>query len=347
VIYPYFLLLLIIDRKKRRNLHFWKGVLIGLVAIATLYFIGQYALTGNAFARISAIFHNRYISACSYDLQPIQVLIDRIAYKLWIEFIRNGVLVPVGFLIYLRKSTLAPNLKFIGWSALAMLLLSNFMTILYTSYVPLCNDARHFMFAIPLIAVAFAVGVDQMDTFTKAERMFVLATLLIQLLVSVHLVYENTWYLYIPLLGAIIAQPFLPQKWMFVAVLSLGLFAQFVQRMQYNTTIHYAQQRQLFEDIKQDPAPQIRIITDPCNEGLGAYYYQFDTTRVRLYEYKEFSSDMRKDKNVKTYIYLNGMTAFLAGMGWEDYPEYVHNFEKTMTKVKANLGGELFLWKPE
>ena len=56
---------------------------------------------------------------------------------------------------------------------------------------------------------------------------------------------------------------------------------------------------------------------------------------------------MKKDKSVKTFIILNGMTAYLSKMGWDNYPDYVHNFNITMTKVYFNQGGEVFLWKPE
>ena len=348
VIYPYFLVLFVLDIRAKQNLLFWKAIFLGLIIFLALYFGGFYLTKGNAFARLSAIFHNRYISTCSYDLQPIGVLIDRILYKLWLDLIRNGFLIPIGFLIVLikKKEVDAPS-KFILWSTVAMLLLSNFMTILYTSYVPLCNDARHFLFVIPLLAITFAIGIQNFKLFSLKDILLIVSTLVIQLTISVYQDYENTWLLYLPLIAAVLLFYFTKNKPIFIFLVAISLFAQYVHTMSYNKKIHYSEQKQLFEFIKNDAAPQIRIITDPCNKEQGGLFYKYDTTRIQIFEFEEFSSEMKKDKNVKTFIILNGMTAYLSKMGWEDYPDYVHNFNTTMTKVYFNQGGEVFLWKPE
>jgi hypothetical protein len=197
------------------------------------------------------------------------------------------------------------------------------------------------------LAITFAIGIQNFQLFSLKDILLIVSTLVIQLAISVYQDYENTLLLYVPLIAAVLLFYFTKNKPIFIFLVSISLFAQYVHTMNYNKKIHYSEQKQLFEFIKNDAAPQIRIITDPCNKEQGGLFYKYDTTRIQIFEFEEFSSEMKKDKNVKTFIILNGMTAYLSKMGWEDYPDYVHNFNTTMTKVYFNQGGEVFLWKPE
>ncbi len=133
----------------------------GSVSFLAIYLLSYQIFLGNALARVEAIFTNRYLSACTYEIQPTAVLLQRIAYALWLDFVRHIFLLPLIF-VPLRWRTATPETKFLTKSWLALLLLSNFMTISYTQYVPLCNDVRHFLFTLPIGAMVFAQGLTQL-----------------------------------------------------------------------------------------------------------------------------------------------------------------------------------------
>lgn len=347
ILYPFFLILFVLDLKSMKNISFWKGIVIALVTFLTIYFLGFYILTGNALARINAIFQNRYIGSCSYDLLPMNILIDRIVYMLWFDLIRKGFLIPIGFFVLLSKKNLKPQYRFILWSTISMLLLSNFMTILYTSYSPLSYDARHYMFLIPLLALTFSIGIENFKLLNIKDILVISIALLFQLIISYLMHYENVWYYYIPLILCFIYYFFYQNRVVFFIILSAALMVPFIQLLNYNRTINYAEQRQIFEIIKNENRGPYRIVTDPCNTELGKFYNKYQLNGAQIIEFKDFTTEMRKDQNIKTYIVLNGYTAFLANIGWEDYPDYVHNFENTMINHSKNKGEEIFIWKPE
>jgi len=347
VLYPFFLILFVFDIKSKKNISFWKGTVIALASFIIFYFLGFYISTGNAFARINAIFQYRYIGSCSYDLLPLNVLIDRIAFMLWFDLIRKGFLIPIGFFVLLFKKNLKPQYRFILWSTISMLLLSNFMTILYTSYSPLSYDARHYMFLIPLLALTFSIGIENYNLLSTKDIIIVSIALFFQLIVSYLRHYENVWYYYIPLIICFIYYHYYQNRVRFFIILSITLMVPFIQLMHYNTTIYYEEQKQIFEIIKNENNTPYRIVTDPCNTELGKFYIKYQLDKAQIIEFKDFTPEMRKDQSIKTYIVLNGYTAFLANIRWDDYPDYVHNFENTMIKHFKNKGGEIFLWKHE
>lgn len=92
--------------------------------------------SGHPFARITALFSNQYFNECSYNKLPYSIVIERIYKDLWLALTRYGFLLPAGFLFI--KPLKSKSYKLIFYSAWILLLLSNFMTISYSAYVPMC-----------------------------------------------------------------------------------------------------------------------------------------------------------------------------------------------------------------
>ncbi|NJK83767.1 MAG: hypothetical protein HC912_08070, partial [Saprospiraceae bacterium] len=224
IFYPYFLVLFLSDWLKKQRWSFWKWTAIGGFSFIVLYLLAYQLFLGNAFARVEAIFTNRYISACTYELQPVVVLVKRIAYGLWLNFVRNVFLLPLIFVPILWKMA-DSQINFLTKSWLGLLLLSNFMSISYTQYVPLCNDARHFLFTLPVGTILFAHGLTQLPNLKWTAKIWMAKVLLFLLWISLVFQYEHTWYLYLPMLVGLAFHHFLPRKSILYTAFAIGLCA--------------------------------------------------------------------------------------------------------------------------
>lgn len=341
IFYPYYLCQFIYDVFKKRNKQFWIIIILFSLLFVISYFAFFWWKTGQPFARINAIFSNQYLNECSYDKLPIQNLIDRILSGFWLCLIRCGYLIPIGFLFILKKEN-SPH-KLILFSVLCLLFLSNFMSISYTSYVPMCPDPRHFMFLMPILAILFSIGFKAVNS----KNIFPFGILIIlQLYLSFHFQFENIWGLFLPILVGIIGFYFTQSKNILISFIFIGLFAQYFQNAKYNAGLHYAEQKQISDFVLKKPIKNALIVTDQVQANIGNFYLQFDTLSTK---YIPFDRLEKVDTTIKqpTYLIINGLTSYLSGNQWEDLPVYVHDANKQYKLLLKNSGGELYLINPK
>jgi len=348
IFYPYFLFLMIKDVIQRKRIEFWKmtAILTGLFLVGYfLYFKLQY---GNAFVRVDAIFNNRFVDDCSYDKQPFSATIERISYKLWSDLIRNGFLIPVGFLVLLIPKSItlkiAERHTFIFQSLVAFLLLSNFMSISYTEYVPLCYASRHYIFLLPLLGISFSIGLDYLKSTEIWFKILLVTTFIIQLIASLKMDYENTWMLFIPILAGVVAYHFMSNVKILTIFIGIGLLSQYYQRLNYHKKLHVREQKELILRLNQENLSKMRVVTDPVFSSICKFYLGYDTSKIEVLEHKEYSDKLQ---NVPTYVILNGTTAFYSGLNWEDYPDYIRYWPVRMERFYQNEGGEIFRLKTQ
>lgn len=339
IFYPYFFGLLLLDIYHKKRLKYWRNI-VAMLSVFIIFYFGIYFWTMNdPFARVQSIMDGQYISACAYDLQPFSVLLDRITFQLWNELVRNLYLFPLGFAFYLINNT-DPKFKFIAGSFLVLLMLANFMTISYTSYVPLCPDPRHHMFILPFSAMLFGIGMSQTMTMNKRQIIFIVSVYIFLLLLSIYNDFENSWWLYLPVLAAIFAGYKGKSNWMIILV-TIGLLSVYIQNITYNKKVNYADQKLLNEFAIYQNAGFKYIITDRVNYEYGQLHSGFDTSIVRIIDFKSLDTFVFKP-DVPRYLILNGMTSYLSGTSWESLPEFVRTASEKLPKVFENKSGAVY-----
>ena len=339
IFYPYFLGLLVTDVLKKQRLQFWVQILIGTAVFTVIYLLTYQILLGDALARVQAIFHNRYVSECTYELQPISVLLKRISYQLWLDFIRSNFLLPLLFLPLIWKKS-NPQLTFLAQSWIALLLLSNFMTISYTNYVPLCNDSRHFIFVLPLGAMLFAHGLEHLSDLQQKTKIWMFCLLLFLLFISVSHHYENTWLLYLPLLGCLILFHFYPRKNIFYVAFMISILSIFFQNAKYHLSVNHKEQKALIDFVLSQPRIPKLVVTDRANTNIGNFYAQYDTARIYFIPFEELKTD--SIPHISCYLILNGMTMYLAHQNWESLPAFAKTAHENLPKLLENTSGVVY-----
>lgn len=341
IFYPYFLILFIKDLIKKEHLVFWRLVIIGLTSFLILYFTVNGLIFGNPLERIDSIFFNRYISECTYDLQPFKVLLDRISYKLWFDFIRFGFLLPLIFLPMLwRPFQNKKSVKFIILSWIGLLLLSNFMTISYTSYVPLCNDTRHYLFLLPLGTIIWAYGISNFSIFKITDKIWMIVVLAIQWYISHINNYENTWMLYAPIIISILIHHIYRNKIILFLGIVLGLTPVFTQNIHYNLKVNHKEQKKLIDYVLTLPETKKLIITDGANATIGNFYAKYDIENVCFMSFMDFEKN--QEEYLNKYIIMNGMTMYHSKQQWETLPDFAKSAFEKLPKLYENKSGVVY-----
>lgn len=345
VFYPYFVGIAIYDFYKKQHIKFWISAVVALSLFLILYLASSYLIFGDPFIRIKAIYAGQYFSPCAYDKLPVADVLKRIGYQLWLDFVRNGLLIPLAFTVSLLRVG-DKKLKFISVSFLALLLLSNFMTISYTAYVPLCPDPRHFMFIIPIGTLIVAFGTSTYSGYRFVDMAIMVIMLGIQLYLSVYFDMEHTWWLFLPLIVSTFLL-FSSKIKGFFGFWLVGMVSIFIQNAQYNLKVNYTAQRELnmfaIDNLKNTKV----IITDPVNTNIGNFHLKYDTLHTRFVTFKVANPDTANTE-VKIYLLINGMTNYLSNTNYETLPEYIKNAEQTRPKIYNNQSGSIYsLNRPE
>lgn len=343
IFYPIFLFLAAYDLFYRKShTYFWKWTTLILTVFIGFYFLANYLWFGDALKRVHTISAFSYVHDCSYDHQPLSVLIKRVYYELWFAFIRNAILLPIIFLPLIWRKSMTSAFSFLYGCWLASMLLANFMTISYTSYVPLCPDPRHFMFAFPIGACVFAIGLEYVRK-NIFLLLFAVVTSLLMLFVSVINHFEITWFLFIPLIAGLILM-YLERPNESVAIICLGMLSMYVVHALYNDKTNYKDQKKLPQFILNNAKEKSLVVTDAANVNISNYIGKFDTTMVTFVDYEAFDT-ISKSQFQKEYLIMNGMTMYLANQEWEELPEFAKTAHEKLPKVYENKSGAVYLLK--
>jgi hypothetical protein len=147
-------------RKSDRVIWRWSLLTGGVLLI--IYFATIYLMTGDIFARFSAIKSNEYFNSCSYNLMPVSQTWDRITHEfvqfVWRENLLVFLLIPIVSLIYAHINRFEEDrirtINYYFWTIVILFLSMNFMTISMSSYNPGCLDVRHYLFMFPIMSAS-------------------------------------------------------------------------------------------------------------------------------------------------------------------------------------------------
>ena len=329
---PLLLYYFIADMLLKRDIKFWcYSTFWGAVILAGYFFVIWY-LTGDFTKRFDAIASNSYLNLCSYDQQSLTILLKRIGIDFFNMMLHHGMLTSCIFVIafLLCKNTikyfkLEDSFSFFLISTLLLLLSSNFMTISFSSYSPMCLDPRHYLFLIPVAAIPASLIITDFIR-EKKHAWQIIGFLFLAFAIAWFTDSNSCWELYLPLLGLFFAYYFLKNNRLvtclfmvfFIVILSIIPF----KMISYAQKVDYWKQREIvFEHIinQQDDC---YVITDKVQTRLADYYNGFkQESKLNLLPFDEFDINSL-DSNKKKILFLNNYTCNLSNYDFNDLPYY-------------------------
>lgn len=324
--------LIVTDIVQKRSGRFWlQFVGFSLVLLAGYLVVCQVAF-GNVITRFNAIVANSYLNSCSYDQQPFSETLKRITFGLAKLFLTQDML--LGFLVVLLAFFFVPvkqilklsdRKSFFIVSSVVLMFSANFMSISVTSYIPMCADPRHYLFIVPVVAVAAALILrDYLSLFQFRIGLFVLV--LIAFGLSLFFRSAAGYHLYLPVLVAIGCVVFLKnQDWaqrIFAILLFLALLVQPADMFIYARKVNYEKQKEIIQRELIDKNGVCVVITDEVQKRLGNYYSGFSPNAAcRFINYIE-ADTFHFQKNAKIILLNNWYTRYLCGMDDQDMPAF-------------------------
>lgn len=344
---PMLLYWFVSDWWKRQHGCFWLYSILFGIGFLVLYFSLIGFWTGNAWARLQAIADNSYLNACSYDQQSTAILLRRL-YRDFFALAGTELLLfnLVFVLAYvfrrgiIKVFALPDSSSFYASSAILLFLASNFMSISLKAYVPMCLDARHYLFLIPVAAVPAARVLGEFLEQKKYGIALIASLALASVFVFIisGQLFEKPYLPSLLLLGLYYLLPKVNS--LFKTLFSLCflgiLFIGPIQQWQYARKVAYRSQKAVTQQFFIHNHEPVYVITDEVQKRLGNYYNGFDpNARSQFLSFNQFSFDSPDGR--KIYLYLNWHTQYLSGLSNGDLPDYVRNLDTTLNpKVYQN-----------
>ena len=342
---PLLIYFAVVDIILKRDKIFWIYFIITGIITLAIYFLLIRILTGDITKRFEAIVSNGYLNRCSYNQQPLKILLRRISY----DFIRlltyQGMLTGTIFVfVYIIRNKVRNyfrfNDSFSFWlvSAAILFLSSNFMSISFMSYSPMCLDPRHYLFLTPVIAIPASIIVKRI--FKSKKYLIPLILTLGTTSVVAFFLPGNTFYnLYLPLTVLFILYSFVPKKkkycLFFISVFSFILALIPFKYVIYAKGVNYKKQREILTSQILEKYDDCYVITDEVQKNIGNYYNNFDTGyNATFWVFDEFSPDSLGNK--KALLYLNWYTQYLSNTSHSDLPYFARNINPENPLIYEN-----------
>lgn len=364
---PVFGYLLLTDVIQKRNGKFWMAALLSLGIIMSLYLCFIKIETGHFMQRYYAIKLQSYFNPCSYDQLPVSETIRRISSRLWLVFLGSGL-----FLLIIPALVALLSISFKNIVAISdaeyhfpvvfilTLLCCNFMSTSLTHYVPMCEDPRHYLFMVPIAAVAGAAG---WGIFLKnpVRYSWMVAAFGLCFYAAYANNAENKLQIYLTVLvvcslilsAAIIFPKYFSgtnnerantMAWLFKGGMTLciiiALLAQSRDSLLYAGKMGYRYQKELVKKNLRGKQENIIVLTNKVGRNYGPYQLGYDTSHVIFRSYEDI-----KNKEIlqhrRVYLLVDGFTNMLSGKQWEDMPHYAQDTKRYKLIDNVN-GAELY-----
>jgi hypothetical protein len=355
-LYAVFIFLDVFKRKK--NISQWIFFVFVLLLFTALYFEISKIITGNYLTRFHTIKENGYLNRCSYDVQPKIFLIKRLLYEWFVAEINATVLFPVIFLIpYWVKKKFWSSIFlfehfFYAFIAFILIVSSNFMSISVTSYIPLCPDPRHFLFLIPILALAAS---NRMVYFfseeviiprnTKEYAKFYLLLLGLFLTITFFTSKDSFYYFYLPMFLLVISRIYINNRIILYLFWTIWLILP-VKYAIYAKEVNFNLQKEWLFKLKELPN-RATVISNKVQKHYWRYYNEFDKNpNVQFFSYQEIDSlphDLLIPED-SVYLWLNFYTRFLSNQTDANLPLYVSDTANYLL-VKSYPKRGMFLYK--
>ncbi len=329
---PLFMYFILTDLLHKRHFRFWIYFSLSTILLIGFYLAFWQIYAGQALVRFQSIFQNSYLNLCSYSEQPFLFTLKRISYEFVLLLIKQSMLVPFIFLfamprkLFNRRFFLQPDkASFFTGSAVVLLLSSNFMSISATSYSPMCLDPRHYLFLVPVAAIAAALALRGLFREEKAPLRLILITLVI-FGISVLMKYEISWTLYFPLLIALLIWfVFNKSKWKtirFSCLLLVALLIAPIKMVVYARKINFSKQERIVKEQLLSKTEPCIVITDHVQKNIAKYLTGFkDDSVCKFYTYSEFEP-ADTVSGVPVFLLKNWYTRYLSNVTKQILPFY-------------------------
>lgn len=344
------------DIWRRQRLAYWfslaglGGLLLGL------YMAYMYRTFGDPLYRLTLTEASSYVNNCSYHLLPWSAVLGRISYGWLLLLSSNGMAIAVWFagvgLMRGHNKTWwqAHNERDFYSLSFAILFLSyNFLSITPKYYIPMCLDGRHFLFLIPIAAMA---SVQPFLDFCKSgkSRWAILGALLgIMALAYWDKAYQQL-YIYGLLLGWVLLRFVLnrigqKQKYYtaYIAMLA-GILLLHPIYVLFKPAYNGQQAaRQLVEEhLPQKTALRHVVITDEIQQAVGRLHTQFDTLHYQFVTYQK-APTMKLLPQDSVYLLYNAYTNAVVGSSPRaTIPDYVRHTPPMFRLIAKQENVELY-----
>ncbi|WNJ20321.1 hypothetical protein [Pontibacter sp. G13] len=320
------------DLVRGRQRRFWVSAAVTMGVCVSLYLVGYTLWLGDPWARFAAIGANGYLNSCSYDQQPLAVLMERLLAGFWQMANRNGMLVAPVILVggwispsIRARMRLRPDMLWGSVIALGFFLAANFMTISPTSYVPMCLDPRHYLYLVAVAAVPAAWVLGQIYADNKLSWGWTIW----MAVMTVWTCWDQQWlvgslYFLLALLPICRLLGNRGQAGLKLAMI-LGLWGWLGllwQPIQYARSIEYRQQQhEIMQALAGQPGPR-SVITNDAQTRFGRFWDGFAAEAANewvSFQYLDQVDSLHED----VVLLMNPYTWHLTGQSWEDLPPYV------------------------
>lgn len=352
LILPLLIYLVIVDFLQKKHIKFWIYSLVSGVLIISIYFLIIGLLTGDFFQRFEAMKNNSYLNLCSYDKQYIGILIKRILYEFYEMIVNQGMAIGFIFVIafLIKKKSLEifkmkDSNSFWIASSLILLLSSNFMSISFTSYSPMCIDPRHYLFLIPIVSISAPLIIKDL-ILSKSLIFSIIAVFFPVTIISFFLAGNSFWLLYLPLFLLVLIYLFIKNNRInqnvFVLAIVTVLLLKPIDMITYAIKVDYNEQKKTFIQYMSDADRNSVIITNRAQKRLGDYYNNFNDN-VTILRYSEVNGDST-DKRDKI-MFMNYYTRYLSGLNNNDLPYYAKNISLKNKLLYENKDLDIQVYK--
>lgn len=346
---PWLLYLFVNDCLQKKAGKFWIWAIVSGAVCLTIYFASIKLMTGEFFYRFKSIAQNSYLNKCSYDQQPLAILLKRIYFDYFEMTVTSGMAVPMICIAapfvskgWRKMLKMADTTSYFVVSAMLMFLSGNFMTISATSYIPMCIDPRHYLFIIPIGAVGTALILQQRPSRIQT---FVIATLTI--LATVYTFFWNRdicYHCYLPLtivtITASIKQYIqIPCRYIHIA-LFVALMVMPIKLMT-DQSYKYKERRNMLIDNIVNNSEYSHIFSDEACVRMLRYYNGF-RANDRYIHFEEMYKETDNNYIGRAAVVLNYHTMALDGISYNDLPEFAYTAYQNTTPIMDQFGVKIY-----
>jgi len=294
IAFPLFFIFFLRDIFKKQNFEFWKIAILLTLLFSFVYLLYFKITTGDFFYRYSLLLKKSYFNECSFDKLPFIFTLKRIGYELWRAMLLNGdllVLLPGVASVFYRKKIEFTGVKRIDtFSFIVLLGCANFMTISFSSYVPLCQSPRHFLFLFPFAAIT---GAPMLYAYFKQPEKFIVLPLLLAIATAIIFSINegSTKYLYLLftllLFGCYIFSIFKNKVFFYtysVFLITVLFFANYLADFVKPMYPYYWDQKVVIEKTFAGKNTTATIFSSDALSGeLSEFFLKFETGNLKIY----------------------------------------------------------------
>jgi hypothetical protein len=293
IVFPFWLILLLVDILKKRNYNFWILVFMFLSAFAFLYALYFKMTTGDWFYRYHLLQSDSLSAGHTYSQYPHIETLKRISYQLLRAFLLNGdmeyLLFAIAGVIYYKSIFKSENIKRLMFSFSILLLCSDFMSFTLTEYNPLWADPRHFLFIIPFAVI---IGAYVLRAYITNPSRYILV-LIAFICADIFLLFSNvrgTKYIYFLITAMLLVRwltHILTRKnryaWIYYASFAVIMSVNFLYDFIFPHYPYYEAQKEIVRKFFSAPQNNTIVYTgDMETAEMGDYFLSFKNKQVQF-----------------------------------------------------------------